>query len=106
MIRVDALVAHPPPRDAQTRRAGARYGHRWCHLFADTPEELPELHRVAAAIGMRKSWFQNDGDLTHYDLVPPRREAALRSGAVEGTRLELVTALRLFRSKRKVGGVP
>lgn len=49
-----------------------------CHLTADT---LDELHAVAAAIGMRRAWFQA-GRIPHYDLTPSRREAALAAGAV------------------------
>lgn len=35
---------------------------------------------------MRRAWFQTPkrlADLPHYDLVPPRRAAALAAGAVE-----------------------
>lgn len=55
-----------------------RYGRRWCHLTADSVEEL---HEFAARIGMRRSWFQGHGT-PHYDMVPRRRERALEAGAV------------------------
>lgn len=70
---------------AQARRTGARYGHRWCHLFA-APADLEELHEFATAIGMRREWWQGD----HYDLVPPRRTLAVSLGALEVTRREAV----------------
>ena len=61
---------------AQARRVGERYGHRWCHLFADEAAGN-ELHELAAKIGMRHEWFQGD----HYDLTPGKRAAALFAGA-------------------------
>jgi hypothetical protein len=67
-------------RDGATARTGARHGHKWCHLFADTEEEL---HAMAAAIGMRRSWFQNKPGFPHYDLVMSRRKHAVSLGAVE-----------------------
>ena len=94
------LLVHPPPKEAQARRVGARNGNQWCHLFADTPEEVPELHRVAAAIGMKREWFQNHhDDFPHYDLVPSRRAAALKSGAVDSDRYDTVNAARRFRGQ-------
>lgn len=50
-----------------------------CHLIADTNEEL---HEFAAKLGMRRAWFQTDGD-PHYDLTASKRAAAVRLGAVE-----------------------
>ena len=83
MVYVDELIKHPPPKDAATRRAGEPHGHRWCHLFCD-PGGEEELHALAARIGMKRSWFQAPpkSSKPHYDLTPPRREAAIRAGAV------------------------
>lgn len=67
-------------KGTQARRVGARHGHRWCHLWADS---LDELHAFAARIGMRRGWFQDHAILPHYDLVPSRRAHALRLGAIE-----------------------
>lgn len=69
-----------PSREQQAFRVGLRNGHRWCHMWADTPEEL---HAMAKRIGMRRAWFQDDRRLPHYDLVPSRRALALKFGAVE-----------------------
>lgn len=72
------IVGYRGPAAEQAERVGAKHGHMWCHLFAD--EKAPdELHVLAKSIGMRREWFQGD----HYDLVPPRRAAAVRAGAVE-----------------------
>lgn len=83
-VYVDGLVAHPPPADAQTRRAGARYGHRWCHLLCDPGGEA-ELHAFAARLGLKREWFQAPPKASkpHYDLTRPRRADAVALGAVE-----------------------
>ena len=75
---VDQIRVHTTG-DAATRRAGARWGHRWCHLLAD---DEATLHRIASAIGMRAEWCQR-GKIIHYDLTPPRRAAAIAAGAIE-----------------------
>ncbi len=104
MIRVDALFTMAS-RNPPAFLAGLRYGHRWCHLFADTPEELPALHALAQGIGMLREWCdERPGRLVHYDLLPPRREAALRAGAVEGTDTELIEALHRFREAARRAG--
>lgn len=62
---------------------------RWsyaCHMVADS---LGELHRMATRLGLHRSWFQ-DNVLPHYGLTARRREAAVRCGAIELTRRELV----------------
>lgn len=61
------------------------------HLFADTVEEL---HAFALRIGMRLEWFQAKGRLPHYDLTPDRRARAVRMGAREVTRRQLVEFMR------------
>lgn len=73
---------------------------RWCHLIADTEDEL---HEFAARLGMRRSWFQQPkgfGSLPlkpesrsaqnwHYDLTAPKRAQAVRMGAVQVTSREM-----------------
>jgi hypothetical protein len=46
-------------------------------------EDINALHQLAAKIGLKRAWFQNHPTLPHYDLVPTKREAALRLGAQE-----------------------
>lgn len=86
---VDPLFVFPS-REPHAFRTGKKYGHQWSHLWADSPAEL---HSMAAAIGMRREWFQDKPGFPHYDLVPPRREQALFLGAIE---------MRLSDWKRKV----
>jgi Ser/Thr protein kinase RdoA (MazF antagonist) len=96
-IYVDALTdwsghAYRGRRAVQAFHAGERNGHRWCHLLADT---LEELHAAAARIGLRPEWFQRN----HYDLTPMRRARALALGAVEIDRHQLVAILRAQRAQ-------
>ncbi len=83
---------------------GGSKGFRWktsCHMYADTDEEL---HTMALAIGMKKTWFQGDPRLPHYDLRPERRVAAVAAGAVEHTRSEMKAVMRHRRFLRELIG--
>jgi Protein of unknown function (DUF4031) len=58
-----------------------RFGPLWCHMFADS---LDELHALAAKIGMKRSWFQGPPKhhMPHYDLTPARQAEAIAAGAI------------------------
>lgn len=59
-----------------------RHTH-WCHLTADTEEEL---HAFAEKIGLKRSWYQKKGPddhRWHYDITPGKKELALRHNAVD-----------------------
>lgn len=64
-----------------------------CHMVADT---LEELHAMAAAIGMRPQWFQPRSH-PHYDVCQARRAVAVRLGAVQVNRRQLVQVMRRYR---------
>jgi hypothetical protein len=51
-----------------------------CHLITDGPNE--ELHRFAARLGLRRSWFQPSASGPHYDVTASKRALALKLGAV------------------------
>ena len=93
MIYVDDLQKWSPStyRNPQAAHVGARNGHQWCHMTADT---LAELHEMAARIGLRRAWFQGN----HYDLTPHRRKVALAAGAVECDRRKFLEVLQIHRS--------
>ncbi|HEY1170999.1 MAG TPA: DUF4031 domain-containing protein [Verrucomicrobiae bacterium] len=78
-VFVDELFRWPHYRDPHTARVGAKHGDMWCHLWC-LPGHEEALHEVAQAIGMKSAWFQNKPFHPHYDLVPPRREAAVKLG--------------------------
>lgn len=68
---------------------------QYCHLIADTEEEL---HEFAKKIGMRREWAQHHGRMVHYDLTASRRVRAVKEGAVRITTRELV--MKRFRKKK------
>lgn len=76
---------------------GLRHTH-WCHLTADTEAEL---HAFAARLGLRRSWFQKKSDRDyrwHYDIVPSKRSEAVRLGAQEISRREMLPILDARRA--------
>lgn len=62
-----------------------KYTHS-CHLIADT---LEELHDFAGQLGLRRAWFQNK-ILPHYDLTRNKRAQAVRLGAEEISRKQML----------------
>ncbi len=69
-------------------RVGRVYG-RWSHLTADTRDEL---HQFAAALGLRRTWFQTCKRSSacqpaqrcvhwHYDVTDAKRSEAIAAGA-------------------------
>lgn len=97
-VFVDALF-ECESRDAQAFRVGARNGHRWCHLIADTDDEL---HAFASRLGMRRAWFQAPPKASHphYDLTPGRRAKAVALGAFEVDDRTLAQLMRAHRAIR------
>lgn len=83
------------------RARGLRHTH-WCHLTADTEEEL---HAFAARLGLRRSWFQKKSDRDyrwHYDIVPSKRAQAVRLGAQEVDR-RFIGQLMVRRQEQRDG---
>ena len=75
---------------------------RWTgggHLQAD---DVDELHAFAAAMGLRRAWFQTQPgrpEKDHYDLTAAGRELALSLGAVAEDRR---AGTRRRRAQREV----
>jgi hypothetical protein len=62
------------------------------HMIADTKEEL---HAFAKMIGLKREWYQEKGELSHYDLTNERmRLKAARCGAVKVSPKEIVRKLK------------
>lgn len=62
------------------------------HMIADTEAEL---HKMAAAIGVARKWYQGD----HYDVCMSVRAKAVKLGAKEVEMRELVKILKEIKAK-------
>lgn len=71
-------------------------GKRWCHLLADS---LEELHSFAAKLGLRRDWFQDKASYPHYDLTEALHAVALRQGAVAADRRQIIVAARRLKAE-------
>jgi hypothetical protein len=71
-------------------------GLKWCHLLAD---DLDELHRFAALLGIKRASFQGPPKSTtpHYDLTGYERARAIALGAVACDREQIVLIRRRLR---------
>ena len=67
-------------------------GLKWCHLLAD---DMDELHRFAARLGIKRTSFQCPPRVTtpHYDLTGFERARAIGLGAVVCSRQEIVEVI-------------
>ncbi|MEM9223510.1 MAG: DUF4031 domain-containing protein [Pseudomonadota bacterium] len=72
----------------------ASYGRmKMCHMVADSIAELLEM---ADKIGVDRKWFQ-PGSSPHFDISLSKRALAVRAGAIEVGRHELVAAIKRYR---------
>ena len=71
-------------------------GLKWCHLLAD---DLDELHRFAALLGVKRASFQGPpkSATPHYDLTGFERARAIALGAVVCDREQIVLIRRRLR---------
>jgi hypothetical protein len=74
--------------------AGLRFT-RFCHLLADTPEEL---HQMADRLGVPRRLFQQHAWRWHYDLPAHLREQAVACGAIEVDMHQVGALLRRRRA--------
>ncbi len=77
-------------KSAEPYRNNMNWPYRWfCHMFADTFEELFDL---AESIGLSDRWFQHKERswMAHFDLTKTKRRKAVRAGAVEITSREWI----------------
>lgn len=72
-------------------------GRLWCHLVADS---LEELHEFARRLGMRRAWFQHEtSSYPHYDITVESRIRALELGAFAGSRNQIITCARKLKAE-------
>lgn len=93
-VYVDQMMACLPNKRWKWNRA--------CHLVADSETELVAF---AVGLGLKKQWIQR-GTLTHFDLTEGKREQALRMGAVELSRWEMVERIRAARAAPERASTP
>jgi len=73
------------------------------HLFCDKPENIEELHKLAQRIGLKRSWFQSNSVIHHYDLIASKQKKAIKAGAVFCDRKTECTYIRKWRALNKDG---
>lgn len=78
-------------------------GKQWCHLVADTIEEL---HEFAYQLGLQRHWFQHAASYPHYDVTMEVREKALNVGAIEGDRITIITCARKMKAQLHIETAP
>lgn len=67
--------------DAFIEAKVARFNSRWCHLTADSEQELVEFAR---GLGLKASYLQNSGRPSfHFDVTEGKRKHAVAAGAIE-----------------------
>ena len=73
------------------------HGRRWCHLLADSPEEL---HGFASRLGLHRSSYQGPpkSRTPHYDITGFERSRAIAIGARACTRGEIAVIARAAQS--------
>ena len=66
---------------ARVRSGRLTHDSRWCHMTADTTEELVAF---AVSLGLQAKYIQYRGTWKeHFDVTEPKRRLAVSKGAVE-----------------------
>jgi len=89
-VYVDEIVDHT---DAIRGSRLAKVSNFWCHMLADSVEEL---HAMADRIGLHREWFQGK-TRPHYDLTPSRRARAINAGAIDISEWDHKDTMALLR---------
>jgi hypothetical protein len=71
-------------------------GKLWCHLVADS---LDELHAFAAALGLKRAWFQGKASYPHYDVTTGVRGRALAMGAIAAGKTQMLASARKMKNE-------
>jgi Protein of unknown function (DUF4031) len=66
---------------AKVKSGSLTHDSRWCHMTADTTEELVAF---ATALGLQAKYLQHPGTWKeHFDVTEAKRRLAVAKGAVE-----------------------
>lgn len=83
--------------DAYIHAKVGRIVTKWCHLTADSTEELVSFARK---IGMKPQWIQHAGTWKeHFDVTETRRFKAVEHGAVEIGYRDTITFLQAKKNR-------
>ena len=74
-------------------------GRTWCHLVADS---LEELHRFADKLGLQRNWFQSHASYPHYDVTASVKMKALKLGALAANREQLIMCCKKLKAESMV----
>jgi hypothetical protein len=87
VIKPDKSVSQETPSSATIYVDEIRtYEHtqlpykNWCHMAVEG--DIEHLHEFARTLGLKREWFQDKPKAPHYDLIPSKRDAAIKLGAV------------------------
>lgn len=69
-------------------------GHKWCHMLADT---LQELHEFAVLIDVDKRLFHRNASYPHYDVTVQMRETAIEYGALPADRRKIIECAKKLK---------
>jgi|TARA_Y100000310_G_scaffold303969_1_gene342725 hypothetical protein len=66
------------------KNTAGKHHRSYYHFWADKDDEY-NLHHIARKIGLKRSWFKAKSNIPHYLIVWPKREMAIKNGAIETT---------------------
>lgn len=69
-------------------------GYRWCHMLADT---LQELHEFAELINVDKRLFHRNASYPHYDITVEMRVIAIENGAIPADRKKTIECAKKLK---------
>lgn len=71
-------------------------GKKWCHLVADT---LEELHSFGFRLRLKRAWFQEKARYPHYDVTAGKRLRALQLGAIPADRRTIIDCAKRLQAE-------
>ena len=84
---------------AKVRSGRLTHDSRWCHMTADTTEELVAF---AVSIGLQAKYLQYPGTWKeHFDVTEAKRRIAVVKGAVEVDYRERVAEMVALRKRKR-----
>ena len=80
--------------DLQPSIKTKNWAYLWhCHLIAD---KIDELHLFAKMLRLDRSWYQHK-TIPHYDLTKNKRREAIKLGAIQISKKEMVEFIKKQR---------